>query len=110
MIERTYTLNADVCDEWVRRAKTSAYSYNWPMLEAIKAQQPKPRIKWEQGLKVRDNSWLGGDFTCVRPTTLDGVLSGAPERLLLAWDNVVHATWPGFDGESFDPEVWEVIK
>lgn len=29
---------------------------------------------------------------------------------LLAWDNVVHATWPGFDGESFDPEVWEVIK
>jgi hypothetical protein len=107
MNDRTYTINADIFDKWVKSATRddgSAYfESDNEMIGAWRAQQPKPRIKWAPGLKVRRKSWAKDQFmTCC---------FGADQKQMcfVAWDHYIHTWWVGFSNFSgeFDDN-WEV--
>ncbi len=110
MTARTYTLDADMCDEWVSTwVAPPVAPLNRSMIDAIRAQQPKSRIPWAAGRIIRaigpgPASWLMANRVCFRWVVCvapgGGVAAGAvhvPEDLF------------GYDGESFDPEMWEVV-
>lgn len=117
MTARTYTFDADMCDRWltesVRRDGSARVAPDRPMVDAIRAQQPKPpRIPWEMGRSIRaigpnPATWLmashlGTDSRHLICTHEGG---GIPMGAIVGPHVAV-----GYDGESFDPAAWEVVE
>ena len=109
MSGRTYVLDADMCD----RAESILSGYPHPtmveMVDAIRAQQPKLRIRPKTGMKIRPigprpATWIataGTFLVCIDDG--DGATRGTA---------VVPTDLIGYDIESdtFDPELWEVVE
>ena len=101
---RTYTLDADMCDEWVRQS-IPALAADRPLVDAIRAQQPKPRIPWQRGLLVRP-AYGSVVYRCCEFFASDG-----GGRAMVDEEGNIHpiAGMIGFGHNSFDPGGWVVV-
>lgn len=118
MTARTYALDADTCDRW---AEWMGQAFGFaemggtphrPMLDAIRAQQPKPRIEWMHGRVIRavgprPASWM---MAFSLHTSERMVVCVAPNGGADAGDAHLADALTGFDGDTFDPELWEVVE
>lgn len=110
MSGRTYTLDAALCDEWVRQSMlgTSSIPIDTPMIDAIRAQQPKPRIPWRPGLRVRDRQC--GDvylLTDERRERRAVIIETPHDR---AAGLLVHNLQGVGSDDTLDPAMWTVVE
>lgn len=108
MSGRTYVLDADMCDAWVTSLGAAHATVHDRLLDAIRAQQPKPRIPWRPGLRVRDRQC--GDvylLTDERRERRAVIIETPHDR---AAGLLVHNLQGVGSDDTLDPAMWTVVE
>lgn len=112
---RTYTLDADMCDLWVRVSceldGTCRIPGDRELVDAIRAQQPKPWIGWDMGRTIRaigpgPATWMMADQYGERLVVcVDHGGGGVPVGFVARPIDLA-----GYDPtKGFDPDLWELV-